>query len=354
MFHDYLAAFDARNMRKAVIALFQTLDTKPDERDKFLESELAQFPYVNGGLFADEEIEVPPFTDEMRDLLLNKASADFNWAEISPTIFGAVFESTLNPETRRSGGMHYTSLENIHKVINPLFFNALEKELTEICAVTVAKTKEKRLKEFQEKLASLTFLDPACGSGNFLTETYLSLRKLENTVLFELQHGQIVLGLASSEHSPIKVTIGQFFGIEINDFAVTVAKTALWIAESQMMKATEDIIHMPLDFLPLKSYAHIVEGNALRMDWETIVPKDKLNYIMGNPPFVGQAMRTKEQAEEMQAVFAPSTAGGKLDYVAGWFRKASDYISNTHIEIAFVSSNSICQGESVNLLWNNY
>jgi hypothetical protein len=349
MFHDYLAAFDTHNTRKAIKELFQILNTKPEDREKFLEPELAQFPYVNGGLFADEKIEVPTFTDEMRELLLNKASADFDWSEISPTIFGAVFESTLNPETRRSGGMHYTSLENIHKVIDPLFLGDLEKELTEICAVTVVKTKEKRLKAFQEKLASLTFLDPACGSGNFLTETYLSLRKLENTVLFELQQGQIVFGTASGEHSPIKVTIGQFFGIEINDFAVTVAKTALWIAESQMMKATEDIIHMPLDFLPLKSYAHITEGNALRMDWETVVAKDKLNYIMGNPPFVGFTYMDNSQKQDMEVIF-PKTKN--LDYVCAWYKKAVDYIQGTQIQVAFVSTNSICQGETLPVFWS--
>ena len=183
MFHDYLAANDTYHMRKALVDLFQILDTKPEEREKFLEKELAQFPYVNGGLFSDEKIEVPPFTDEMRDLLLNKASSEFNWSEISPTIFGAVFESTLNPETRRSGGMHYTSIENIHKVIDPLFLDDLRNELTAICELTVERTRKKKLEDFQRKLASLTFLDPACGSGNFLTETYLSIRRLENRVI---------------------------------------------------------------------------------------------------------------------------------------------------------------------------
>lgn len=352
MFHDYLAEYDTRHMRKALIELFQVLDTAPEDRDPYLKNDnpdLAAFPYVNGGLFANEDIEIPPFTDEIRSLLLNKASSDFNWSEISPTIFGAVFESTLNPETRRSGGMHYTSIENIHKVIDPLFLDDLKKEFEEICEIAVEKTRERKLKEFQKKLASLTFLDPACGSGNFLTETYLSLRHLENEVLRILSHGQISFG--DADWNPIQVSIGQFYGIEINDFAVTVAKTALWIAESQMMKETEEIVLMHLDFLPLKSYTNIIEGNALRIDWESVAPKYKLSYIMGNPPFIGQAMRTKEQADDMQNVFAPSKAGGKLDYVAGWFKKAADYMRDTRIETAFVSSNSICQGESVNLLW---
>ena len=283
MFHDYLEEFDARHMRRAVIDLFKVLDTRPEDRDPYLKDDaplLAAFPYVNGGLFADEEIEIPPFTEEIRTLLLEKASADFDWSAISPTIFGAVFESTLNPETRRSGGMHYTSLENIHKVIDPLFLDDLSKEFDEVSEIAVEKTKRRRLLEFQEKLASLTFLDPAAGSGNFLTETYLSLRRLENKILKELSGGQISFG--NADVNPIKVSIGQFYGIEINDFAVTVAKTALWIAESQMLKETEEIVLMHLDFLPLKTNAHIVEGNALRIDWEDVCPKEQLSYIMGN------------------------------------------------------------------------
>lgn len=240
IFHDYLEAYDVKDCRRALIELFKTLDTPIAERDEYLEEDVAQFPYVNGGLFADETIEIPPFTEEIKDLLLTKASEDFDWSDISPTIFGAVFESTLNPETRRSGGMHYTSIENIHKVIDPLFLDDLKKEFKEIQAVTVRRTKEKRLDEFQNKLASLTFLDPACGSGNFLTETYLSLRRLENEVIRERVGGQITLG---EVHNPIKVSIQQFYGIEINDFAVTVAKTALWIAESQMLEETKNIVY---------------------------------------------------------------------------------------------------------------
>ena len=289
MFHDYLAAFDTRGMRKALVELFRVLDTKPQDRDPYLQDdnpELAAFPYVNGGLFSDENIEIPPFTDEIRNLLLNKASEDFNWAEISPTIFGAVFESTLNPETRRSGGMHYTSIENIHKVIDPLFLDALKAELNEILARPRSDSWRTRLlTAFQTKLSQLTFFDPACGSGNFLTETYLSLRRLENMIIADQTKeslGQIVMRGLGADFAGIKVSISQFYGIEINDFAVTVAKTALWIAESQMMKETETIISIPLNFLPLKTNAYIMEGNALRTDWETIVPKSKLNYIMGN------------------------------------------------------------------------
>lgn len=283
-------------------------------------------------------------------MLLENASEDFNCRDISPTIFEAVFESTLNPETRRTGGMHYTSIENIHKVIDPLFLDDLKSEFEEIKKTKVQKIKYKKLDDFQDKLAELTFLDPACGSGNFLTETYLSLRHLENEVIKEKIGGQITLG--DEAHNPIKVSIQQFYGIEINDFAVTVAKTALWIAESQMLEETKNIVYgFDDDFLPLKSYVNITEGNALRIDWKDVVPPEKLAYIMGNPPFIGQAMRSKEQANDMQDVFYPSKAGGKLDYVSAWFKKAADFIIDTKIEVAFVSSNSICQGESVNLLW---
>ena len=354
MFHDYLEEFDAKHMRKAVIELFQVLDTKPEDRDPYLEDSLSAFPYVNGGLFANENIEIPQFTEEIRQLLLEKASADFNWSEISPTIFGAVFESTLNPETRRSGGMHYTSIENIHKVIDPLFLDELKNELEEIRQISVQRTKEKKLKEFQKKLAGLRWLDPASGSGNFLTETYISIRRLENVVIKELQGGQITFGFDGS--SPIQVSIDQFYGIEINDFAVTVAKTALWIAESQMMKETEDIVHMNLDFLPLTTNAFIVEGNALQLDWENVVPQNQLSYIMGNPPFVGYSLQSKEQKNDILSIYVdekgkPYKTAGKIDYVAGWYFKASKFMQGTAIRTAFVSTNSITQGEQVAGVW---
>lgn len=348
MFHDYLKQFSANQLRKALTQLFKVLNQKPEERDSYLaddDPKLAAFPYVNGGLFADEDVVIPPFTDELKELLLQRASANFDWSEISPTIFGAVFESTLNPETRRSGGMHYTSIENIHKVIDPLFLNDLVAELEAIKAIPVWKTKEKSLLAFQKKLAGLEFLDPAAGSGNFLTESYLSLRRLENEVISERYRGQISMGAITD---PIQVSIAQFHGIEINDFAVTVAKTALWIAESQMMKETEKILLMDLDFLPLKTNANIVEGNALRLDWESVVDKTMLNYIMGNPPFHGFTFMTADQKVDMSNLF-PNVKN--LDYVCGWYKKASDYIRGTNIEVAFVSTNSIVQGETVSRFW---
>ena len=378
MFHDYLKSFRDVNVRKALIDLFEILATPLDKRDPYLNENLAAFPYVNGGLFEDEKIEIPNFTDEILDLLLQHASEDFDWSGISPTIFGAVFESTLNPETRRAGGMHYTSIENIHKVIDPLFLDELKKELEEIKETKQPKTRKQKLKDFQGKLASLTFLDPASGSGNFLTETYISLRRLENEALKEQLGVEIVLGELDN---PIQVSIGQFYGIEINDFAVTVAKTALWIAEAQMMAETESIVHMNLDFLPLKSYANIVEGNALTLDWGSVVPRDKVDYIMGNPPFVGYAYQTKQQKVDLQTIYNAKN----MDYVAGWYFKAAEFIASLHegggarsategvsqtcvktpptgfagppsserraIRAAFVSTNSITQGEQVAVIW---
>lgn len=346
-FHNYIGSFTPRDVRRALIDLFRALDTKLENRDPYMDERLASFPYVNGGLFADENIEIPNFNQEIVDLLMHNASEDFDWSQISPTIFGAVFESTLNPETRRSGGMHYTSIENIHKVIDPLFLDELREEFDEIKALKVPKVRNDKAEAFRKKLSTLTFLDPACGSGNFLTETYISLRRLENEALRLIYQDQVVLDTGDV----IKVSIGQFYGIEINDFAVTVAKTALWIAESQMMRETEDILSANLDFLPLKSYANIVEGNALRVDWESVVSRDKLNYIMGNPPFVGHQNRTVEQIEDMEIAFYDLKKHGKLDYVCAWYNKACDYMIGTRIQTAFVSTNSIAQGESVALLW---
>ena len=351
MFHDYMAQFDAQHARKGIRDLFRVLNQKPEDRDEFLVDDdpmLAAFPYVNGGLFDGDDILIPPFTEEILKLLLRKASDDFDWSGISPTIFGAVFESTLNPETRRSGGMHYTSIENIHKVIDPLFLDDLKAELDEIKHIAVVRTQQKKLQTLQNKLASLSFLDPAAGSGNFLTESYLQLRKLENEILRILTGGQITMGEVSN---PIKVSISQFYGIEINDFAVTVARTALWIAENQMMKETEDIVHMNLDFLPLKINACIVEGNALLIDWNDVVNKNKLTYIMGNPPFSGGMYMGTSQKNEIREIFSEVKGAGELDYVCGWYQRAAEYSLGTSIRSAFVSTNSICQGEQVITFW---
>ncbi len=413
-FHDYLARYDATDLRRAMKDLFEVLNTPIDRRSKYLQPDLAAFPYTNGGLF-EEEIEIPQFTEELKKTLLDNASLDFDWSEISPTIFGAVFESTLNPETRRSGGMHYTSIENIHKVIDPLFLNDLRRELDTILKEKVERQRVRLLDEYQNKLASLTFLDPACGSGNFLTETYLSLRRLENEAIRERFHGQSFLGF--DEANPIKVSIHQFYGIEINDFAVTVATTALWISEAQMLAETEKLMHRDIEFLPLKSYHNIKESNALRIDWATlekitVLPYlyakkinvfkvddvsekiqseasmvsepsaeynklyDELNivtqeieektlppshapkpvaydFIMGNPPFVGARMMSEEQKDDMLNIFGKQWKNiGDLDYVCAWYKKASDFLqSNINTRVALVSTNSITQGAAVSNLW---
>ena len=369
IFGDYLKSFEAKDLRRALLDLFQILDQKIEERDEYLEENLAAFPYVNGGLFTEEDKTIPPLTEDIKELLVKHASSEFDWSEISPTIFGAIFESTLNPETRRTGGMHYTSIENIHKVIDPLFMDELETEFEKICATTNAKTKSDKLHTFQEKLGNLKFLDPACGSGNFLTETYLSIRRLENKVISMLNNGEKVLGFDEF----IKVKINQFYGIEINDFAVTVAKTALWIAESQMMTETEKIIGMNLDFLPLTTNAFIVEGNALRMNWENLKPIDEnvqlndglfagfatevdgneiqYDYIMGNPPFVGARLMSSDQKNDVISVWGNIKNIGNVDYVSCWYKKAADLMKNSNIKTALVSTNSITQGEQVAIMW---
>ena len=344
-FHSYLARYEADEMRNALLSLFDVLNTPLDQRSRYLKDDLKAFPYTNGGLF-EEKIEIPQFTEELKQTLLKNASLDFDWSEISPTIFGAMFESTLNPNTRRSGGMHYTSIENIHKVIDPLLLNDLRQELDTILEEKVERQRQKKLDAYQDKLASLTFLDPACGSGNFLTETYLSLRRLENEVIRERHHGQSFFSFDAE--NIIKVSIQQFYGIEINDFAVAVATTALWISEAQMLRETERIIKHEIEFLPLKSYTNIAEGNALRMDWQSLAPAN-LNYIMGNPPFSGRRYRTPEQIEDVAKFFDYKD----IDYVACWYKKAADFIQGTSAKCAFVSTNSLCQGEQVPALWKD-
>ena len=350
MFHDYLTRFSSRDFRRGLLDLFNVLNTPIDQRDPYLDDELSAFPYVNGGMFAENNLEVPQFTDELRESILEHASSSFDWSEISPTIFGAVFESTLNPETRRSGGMHYTSIENIHKVIDPLFLDALKEELNEIRQIKQPATLKKRAQQFQEKLSRLVFFDPACGSGNFLTETYLSLRRLENEAI-KLYVGDTVL--LDVGYDLVKVKISQLYGIEINDFAVSVANAALWIAESQMLEETMSIVYSNIDFLPIKSYSNIVEGNALRLNWEKIIPKNKLSYIIGNPPFLGARLMSSSQKEDMIHVFGKLKGVGNLDYVSAWYRKSAELIQDTSVEVALVSTNSITQGEQVAILWKN-
>ncbi len=351
LFSSYLSSFNPEHLRNGLKELFRILNTPETERDQFEEPSLLRFPYVNGGLFNGQNNIIPQFDSTTQNILIE--AADFNWNDISPTIFGAIFESTLNQETRRNNGMHYTAIENIHKVIDPLFLNELKSELEDIKSSKQPNVRVQKLQAFQEKLASLTFLDPACGSGNFLTETYISLRKLENDVIATLNKDQMEF-IGEVNTSPIKVQLSQFYGIEINDFAVSVARTALWIAENQMMEKTKEIIVNAdfLNFLPLKSFTdNIREGNALRLPWEEVIKPDKCNYIMGNPPFVGARYLSRIQHDELVNVLTGWSNAGKLDYVAGWYRKAADFIANTSIKCAFVSTNSLSQGEQVINIW---
>lgn len=347
-FYNYLKDVPANRIRAALKNLFCALDTNLSERDPY-DLEVKAFPYVNGGLFRDES-EVPNFTDETKSFLLDEVSSHIDWSQISPTIFGGIFESTLNPETRRSGGMHYTSPENIHKVIDPLFLDDLKEELKSICTEegTTPRKRENALKHFHEKICSLTFFDPACGSGNFLTETYICLRKLEDTVLNELRKGQTGLSLGDEEEAGKRVSLNQFYGIEINDFAVTVAETALWISRLKANGETSMFYDAGGDDFPLSEKAHIVEGNALRIDWNRVLPASECNYIMGNPPFVGYSNHSAEQQKDRASLFGKVKT---VDYVACWYNKAADYISNFPIHCAFVSTNSICQGQQVQPIW---
>ncbi len=349
LFGDYIDRYPAGKVRQALLSLFEVLDTPIAERDPYLDDDLRVFPYVNGGLFTVQDKAIPQFTDELKDLLVRTASDNFDWSEISPTIFGAIFESTLNPDTRRAGGMHYTSIENIHKVIDPLFLDDLTAELEQILTLP-DRQKAKELRAYQERLSRLRFLDPACGSGNFLTETYLSLRRIENRCLQALLQDQTTMDFFGDR---AQVSIQQFYGIEINDFAATVAKTALWIAESQMLHETCRILQRDIDFLPLQSYSNIVEGNALQIDWASVCPTSELTYIMGNPPFVGARLMSKEQKEDLLPIFKGCKNIGNLDYVGGWYMKAAQLMQANHtIRAALVSTNSIAQGEQPAILWN--
>ncbi|MBR1487209.1 MAG: class I SAM-dependent DNA methyltransferase [Synergistaceae bacterium] len=348
-FHNYL---EPRKImaRDALIKLFNVLDTKIEERDLYIDEDLKKFPFVNGGLFKDKNVLLPHIDDKILKIILHDMSECFNWRDINPTIFGSIFERVLNDSERESGGMHYTTIENIHKVIDPLFLDDLKANLDKILKLK-SNQRTKKLIEFQENLGNLNFLDPACGSGNFLTETYLSLRRLENEILSELMKQQI--NFASGNLTPIKVKISQFFGIEINDFAVAVAKTALWIAEAQMWNETKEIVQVIDDVLPLEKFeGNIVEANALKLDWSTVIKPEKLNFIMGNPPFVGYSNQSKEQKEEILAIYVdeagkPYKTAGKIDYVAGWYFKAARFIRGSKIHAAFVATNSITQGEQV-------
>ena len=351
LFKAYFEGIPAKCARMAFTHLFHALNLAPEQRDPHEAPELLGLPWVDGGLFEHTEQDIiPQFNAAVWQLI----TAEYypTWCMINPTIFGAVFESIMNPETRRLGGMHYTSVENIHKVIAPLFLNDLKADFASYQAIQDKALRHSKLEEFQNKLASLTFLDPACGSGNFLIETFVCLRRLENEVIRELYADQAFLDIAGL--TLVKVNLSQFVGIEINDFAVKVAQTAFWIAECQMLAETNAIIDYPLEPFPLYNYDNIVQGNALTTPWEQVVPLKQLSYIIGNPPFSSARMMSAANKQDLKQALGPKwpTKADDLDLVCGWFKKAHDVMSQaSHIKTAFVATNSICQGTSVANLW---
>lgn len=349
-FHDYLAQYQVKDLRRALKDLFDVLDTPESDRDPYIADELMAFPYTNGHLFAGQ-IDIPAFSEEAANILIREMCEEFDWEPISPAVFGNIFESTLNPETRHSNGAHFTNPATIGKLIGPLFLDDLKTELEEACNERYERTRTTKLNAFRKKLSEIVVFDPACGSGNILCQAYCELRRLENKALMVLSGGQ--MSFADENTSPIMVKTDNFVGIELNSFGCAVARTSMYIAELQMAQETEQIVHMPLANLPLKSYNGIHEGNALRMDWSVLLDEKKQLRICGNPPYLGARLMSKEQKEDMLFVFGSKWRNlGNLDYVSCWFKKASDLMDNWHnVKATFVSTNSITQGEQVAILW---
>lgn len=351
-FRDYVSHFQAGDLRRGLKDLFVWLDTKDEDRDKYAESWLKKLPYMNGGLFR-EKTEIPPLSENFRHTLIVEGCQEFDWSGVSPTVFGSIFEGALSHDHRRANGQHFTSPENIHKVIDPLFLDGLKAEFDEACAKPVAGgARTRALKDLHKKIGSISILDPAAGSGNFLTESYLCLRRLENRILFELQGDQASFSFEDSGDRDVLVSLRNFHGIELEDFACCVARTALWIAEKQADADTAKVTQRVYQELPLTDYEGIVNANALRIDWNDVVPADEVDYVLGNPPFIGYSNLNEEQKADRVDIFGKT--GGVLDYVACWYRKAADYTRETQARCAFVSTNSICQGSRSNRCGNHF
>ncbi|MBQ6519807.1 MAG: hypothetical protein IJI14_13880 [Anaerolineaceae bacterium] len=350
-FKHYLQQYQTKDLRRALYDLFEVLDTRPEDRNPYLSDDLKAFPYTNGHLFQDEKIEIPMFSQDAADILLRDACESMNWSGISPAVFGNIFESTLNPETRHKTGAHFTSPAFIQQLISPLLLDELKEELEGIKKEVSERTRNVKLRQFHEKLGSIVVFDPACGSGNIIAAAYCALRHLENEVLMLLSGGQ--MSFSDETYSPIKVQTNNFIGIEINSFGAAVARVSMYIAELQMLKETEDVIRMPIECLPLRSYTGIHAGNSLRMDWKSLLPQKngiKL-YEASNPPFRGYSLRSKEQTEDLE--YVDPEMSKKLDYVTGWFVKSAQLMNELDIPVraGFISTNSITQGEQVALLW---
>lgn len=340
-----LTSEDGNDLAARLAELFQVLNTPEQQRLGARNDLIKEFPYVNGGLFA-EFLPMPAFDSGMRRVLLDCCAMD--WGRISPAIFGSMFQCVMKAEERRALGAHYTSERNILKLINPLFMDALREEFEGI-QYDKSNRKESRLRAFHQKLATLTFLDPACGCGNFLVVAYRELRRLELEVIREFHDGQRVLDVTEL----CKVNVDQFYGIEIEEFPAQIAQVAMWLMDHQMNIEVGNLFGQYFARIPLAASASIVRGNALQLDWESVVPKEKLSYIMGNPPFVGARNMSKEQKADLLHVFDGVKSAGDLDFVAAWYGKAACYMDGTPIETALVSTNSIAQGQSVAILWKH-
>ena len=339
-FLDLKTKTDGSDLGAIMAQFFQVLNTPRNKRLTNLDEDLNQFPYINGSLF-EEMLPIASFNSAMRSILLEASALD--WGQISPAIFGSLFQSVMNPQERRNLGAHYTSEKNIFKLIKPLFLDELRLEFESV------KKDKNKLKIFHHKLSTLKFLDPACGSGNFLIITYRELRLIEIDVLRALMNkGEQVLDVSSI----LWLDVDQFYGIEYDEFAAKIAEVAMWLIDHQMNMRVSEEFGQYIARLPLKKAAKIVHGNSLQINWEDVVAKDELSYIVGNPPFYGQAMQTTQQKNDMQLIFDKVKGAGILDYVSAWFLKASKYMQDSSVETAFVSTNSISQGEQVSVLWN--
>jgi len=345
LLHDWLRERtheDGSDLAPRLAELFDVLNTPTDKRLKTLDESLATFPYINGKLF-EERLPVAAFDAAMREALLDACALD--WSAISPAIFGALFQSVMDDEARRNLGAHYTSEKNIKKLIHPLFLDELRAEFEKI------KGNRNKLFEFHKKLRTLRFLDPACGCGNFLVITYRELRLLELEVLRRLYNVEQEFGQMQSDVSTIVLCdVDQFYGIEIEEFPAQIAQVALWLMDHQMNLKISDEFGKYFHRIPLKTTPHIVHNNALRLDWNTVIPREHLSYILGNPPFLGKKEQSPEQKEAFESVMGEIKGGGVLDFVAAWYVKAARYVTES-VRCAFVSTNSITQGEQVGVLW---
>lgn len=357
-FRDYVRSWSPENLSTGLKVLFDWLDTKPEDRDPYASEKLRAFPYVNGGLFR-EKIPIPTLDEDFRHTLIVDGCQEFDWSGVSPTVFGSIFEGALSPDHRRRNGQHFTTPEAIHRVIDPLFLDDLKERFVDACnRDTAGGARTKALLALQDEIAAVSVLDPAAGSGNFLTESYLSLRRLENRVLFELSYTGKGAGDQTAFSGDLfsdamdlqpKVSLANYHGVELEDYACCVARTALWIAEIQADRDTSKVLTVTRPALPLNDYEGIVCANALRIDWNDVVSSDRVTHICGNPPFLGSYRLDATQKADRKDLFG--AGGGVLDYVACWYLKAAEYMGDGPIKAAFVSTNSICQGQQVEPLW---